>query len=188
MTTSPTPSMPQAYIVAIPKFLVMIHLSLGFYFFYWFYQHWLIQRGQRGLKPVALLCSVAGPLLIYPLMKRITERSRMAGQPTDITPLNVALMFWLPYALALIWELVGPAPSSAALPLSITLLVPVMLMAVCWIIPIVALVHVQQAANTCAGDELGRANARITGANRLWIYASWLPIVPLIDLMAKHMG
>ncbi|WP_317660344.1 hypothetical protein [Pseudomonas sp. KU43P] len=177
----------QTHIVSIPKFLIMINLSVGAYLFYWYYRQWLLSRGQRGFKLIPLLCCLAGPLLIYPLLKKIMRQCEVRTQGLKCSPWKVTLMFWLPYAFTIAWHFSVPETPSSHLPLSITMLVQTILLAVCWSLPTVALIHVQQVANAGAGDTLGQHNAQITWANGLWIIASWMPIAALMGYVARFL-
>lgn len=173
------------HVVAIPKFLLMTVLSLGTYTHYWYYRNWMLYRGQRGFKWLPLLCSVLGHLLIYPLAKIIEKRFTTTGQSDGFSALRISCLFWLPYLLLLGWLIFIPERWAAILPNSIIFVIPVALSVTCWILPLVALAHIQQAINILEGDELGVGNSRVTGMNRLWLYVSWLPLFLMADFLVR---
>nr|WP_314875069.1 hypothetical protein [uncultured Pseudomonas sp.] len=164
---APQRSPSEFYVVSAPKLILMACLTP--YYPYWYYRQWLQYRGERGLKWIPLLCGIAGPLLIYPLMKRIIMRSREKGLQPDCSALKVTLMIWIPYLAGLVWSYDSYTSNSS---LSFIISLHFSLMVWCWIVPMAAMVKVQEAANACQGDELGRKNSTLTWANYLWIAIS----------------
>jgi hypothetical protein len=160
-------------------------LSLGSYTHYWYYRNWLLYRGQRGFKWLPLLGSVLGHFLIYPLAKRIEKQCAAKGKSEGFSALRISCLFWLPYVLLLGWLIFFPERWVSVLPNSIVFMAPVALSVACWILPLVALAHIQQTINILEGDELGRGNSQVTGMNRLWLYISWLPLFLLADFLVR---
>ncbi|RZI84281.1 MAG: hypothetical protein EOP15_17900 [Pseudomonas sp.] len=181
---SPIPSS-QFHVVSIPKLMIMLCMTFNIYSIYWYYRQWLLSRGQCGFKLVPLLCCIAGPLLVYPLMKRMASRSRELGLRLDCTPWSVTLMFWLPYVMLIVWAFSLAQHPDAEVSLSIVYLLPLILMSACSILPLTAIVQMQQAANLCEGDELGQQNSRLGLANCIWMVISWLPIAALMGVMVR---
>ncbi|NIF18985.1 hypothetical protein F3J43_18495 [Pantoea sp. Cy-639] len=161
-------------------------LSLGFYFAYWNYRHWLLIRGQRGFKITPLLCTIFGGFTLYFLMRKIVARSRTKHLPVEGSALGVTLMYWIPSLLLLSWELWDPVPSVDGLPFSIILITPLLLSVAYTAFFSVVLIQIQQAANACAGDPLGLQNAQITWTNVLWIVISWIPCAGLIGYVSTY--
>ncbi len=160
----------------------MISFSLGIYTSYWYYRHWMLYRGQQGFKWVPLLCAIAAPIMIYPLMKRIVRKNLDMGHVLDCSALSVTLMFWLPCLLLVAGVVSFTDTPETSLALSLMILLP-LLSICCTSLPLVAMIQLQQTANRCEGDELGQSNARITWANGLWIIFSWLPFLALLGFV-----
>lgn len=78
LTTSPSKKT-QLYVVSISKLIIMASLSMGLYLYYWNYRHWLLIRGQHGLRLIPLLCTIFGAFTIFFLMKK-NRRSLYSGE------------------------------------------------------------------------------------------------------------
>ena len=142
----------QLYVTSISKFIIMGGLSAGLYLYYWNYKHWLLIRGQRGFKLIPLLCTIFGALTIYFLMKKIIDRCRQANQPIEGNALGVTLMYCVPPLIMMAWEFSISETFVNALPLSILIMAPIMLMLIYVTFFVVAMIQVQQAVNVCEGD------------------------------------
>lgn len=64
------PQKPQLHVTSISKLIIMAPLSMGLYLYYWHYRHWLLIRGQHGLRLIPLLCTIFSALTIFFLMKK----------------------------------------------------------------------------------------------------------------------
>lgn len=169
----------QLNIMSISKLLIMGCLSLGFYFTYWNYRHWLLIRGQPGFRLVPLLCTIFGGFTLYWLMKNIVARSREANVTVEGTALSITLMWWLPSLAIMGWGLWISELYIGSLPLSVAYLTPIMLVFTNLLFSTIALIQIQQAANACGGEPLGLQNSTITWANVLWVIISWVPIAAI---------
>jgi len=161
-------------------------LSLGLYIAYCNYRNWLHIRGQRGLKLIPLLCTLFGGFTLYWLMKSILARSSEANLSVEGTALGVTLMWWLPSLVALAWHLSVAEHVVASLPLAVIIFVEISLVMANVTFSMVALLQIQQAANTCEGDPLGLQNAQFTWMNAIWIVIGWLPVSAIFSYAASH--
>lgn len=170
--STPAEPLPRFQVVAIPKLILMIMLSMGSYMTYWYYRQWLLYRQEQGVRLVPLLLCLFGGLLLYPLLTRVARYERDAGRSVDWSPLGITLMLWLPHvALFCAWVLLGMQVQEAGVtPATVRYVFAVAVsVLLCLSLPLVAMVKVQQVINVSQGDSLGRGNATLTVANLVWI-------------------
>jgi len=186
---SPTTSHPQEtqlYIISISKLIIMASLSMGLYLYYWYYRHWLLIRGQHGLRLTPLLCTIFGAVTIYFLMKKIVARCSQANQPVEGSATGVTLMFYAPILMIVGWEFYISEKVFGSLPLSFFTIIPIMLTLLYTTFFSVAMVQIQQSVNVCEGDACGFENSKITWANILWLIVCWMPITALFGYLSAY--
>ncbi|MGE8306614.1 MAG: hypothetical protein ACN6PW_19390 [Pseudomonas kermanshahensis] len=186
---SPTTSHPQEtqlYIISISKLIIMASLSMGLYLYYWYYRHWLLIRGQHGLRLIPLLCTIFGAVTIYFLMKKIVARCTQANRPVEGSAIGVTLMFYAPILMIVGWEFYISEKLFDSLPLSAFTLIPIMLTLLYTTFFSVAMVQIQQSVNVCEGDACGFENSKITWANVLWLIVCWMPITALFGYLSAY--
>jgi len=176
----------QLYVVSISKLIIMSASSMGLYLVYWSYRHWLLIRGQRGLKLFPLLCAIFSALTMYSLMKKIIARCHEVKQPVEGTALGVTLMYWLPSLIIFGWDLGFDEHMANSLPLSVFIVISLMLPIIRITFIIVALVQMQQAANICEGDPHGLQNSKITWTNVMWLIICWIPFAALFGFLVTN--
>ncbi|WP_256214916.1 hypothetical protein [Pseudomonas sp. LAIL14HWK12:I7] len=186
---SPTTSHPQEtqlYIISISKLIIMAFLSMGLYLYYWHYRHWLLIRGQHGLRLIPLLCTIFGAVTIYFLMKKIVARCTQANRPVEGSAVGVTLMLYAPILMIVGWEFYISEKLFDSLPLSAFTLIPIMLTLLYTTFFSVAMVQIQQSVNVCEGDACGFENSKITWANVLWLIVCWMPITALFGYLSAY--
>lgn len=186
LQTVPRAGQCRHHIISISKLAIMGTFSLGLYFAYWNYRHWLLIRGQSGFKLIPLLCTIFGGFTMYFLMKKIVVHSHEANQPVEGSALGVTLMYWVPSLMLFFWETTAAEHALVFLPLSIMILLPFILMLTRTTFLALSIVQIQQAANACEGDPFGLQNSQITWANVLWIIIVWIPLAALLSYWVTH--
>jgi hypothetical protein len=164
----------------------MASLSMGLYLYYWHYRHWLLIRGQHGLRLIPLLCTIFGAVTIYFLMKKIVARCTQANRPVEGSAVGVTLMFYAPILMIVGWEFYISEKLFDSLPLSAFTLIPIMLTLLYTTFFSVAMVQIQQSVNVCEGDACGFENSKITWANVLWLIVCWMPITALFGYLSAY--
>jgi hypothetical protein len=164
------------YVVSTRKYFLLYFLTLGLYLYYWFYRHWAEIRRQRGVKlwpiPRAIFAIFFTHALAREIDARLDERSPgYKWSPSLIATLLVVLMIATNILDRLAWRELGVP---VTIWLSYAVLVPVALTG-----------HVmQRAANAASADPQGSCNARITGANLVWMLVGGaLGVLGLIELV-----
>jgi len=185
LTTSPSKKT-QLYVVSISKLIIMASLSMGLYLYYWNYRHWLLIRGQHGLRLIPLLCTIFGAFTIFFLMKKIVARCTQANQPVEGSAIGVTLMLYTPILMIVCWEFYISEKFLDSLPLSFFTMIPIMLTLLYSTFFSVAMVQMQQSANVCEGDACGFKNSKITWANVLWLIICWMPITAIFSFLSAY--
>ncbi|MBK4994799.1 hypothetical protein IAE39_002973 [Pseudomonas sp. S37] len=185
LTTSHSKNI-QLYVISISKLIIMASLSMGLYLYYWNYRHWLLIRGQHGLRLIPLLCTIFGAFTIFFLMKKIVDRCHQTNRPIEGTALGVTLMYCIPPLLLMLWEFSLTESILANMPLSILIMAPIMLMLIYITFFVVAVIQVQQAVNVFEGDACGLKNSQITWTNVIWLIACWMPMAALFGFLSAY--
>jgi len=164
----------------------MASLSMGLYLYYWHYRHWLLIRGQHGLRLIPLLCTIFGAFTIFFLMKKIVARCTQANQPVEGSAIGVTLMLYTPILLIACWEFYVSEKFFDSLPLSFFTMIPIILTLLYTTFFSVAMVQIQQSANVCEGDGCGFENSKPTWANVEWLIICWIPISALFGFISAY--
>jgi len=164
----------------------MASLSMGLYLYYWYHRHWLLIRGQHGLRLIPLLCTIFSALTIFFLMKKIVARCTQANRSVEGSAVGVTLMVYAPILLIVGWEFYISEKVLSNLPLSFFTIIPIMLTLLYTTFFSVAMVQIQQAINICEGDACGFENSKITWANVLWLIICWMPITALFGFLSAY--
>lgn len=169
-------SPPRFHVVAISKLLIMLVFTMGLYGTYWYYRNWLLYRGEKGFKWVPLLLCFLGPFTLYPLLRRVSQAAAVAAPSFVLSPIRIALMYWLPTLALLVLSVLSAIPASPVRWLVMSSSIAMWItFAPLTCLTFVAMVCAQQAINIAEGDAAGRQNIRIT-----WLNATWMAIGTLI--------
>ena len=156
----PSASAPPFFVVAPRKFVLLYLATLGLYRYYWSYMHWARYRRATGTPMWPVARSLFALFYMHELNTEADHRARRQGAvrwaPGPSTTLYVGgVLLSFVFGRLAAYD-IGPAWLQA---LPIVLLVPLAY----------ALWRTQRVANIACGDPDGRANARLTWANAIWL-------------------
>lgn len=148
---------PLFFVVAPRKLVLMVLLSQGFYFSYWFYKQWACYRQATGAKIWPLLRAIFAVFFFYSLVMKVSKKLALDGTSH----------LWWPKTLAL--GLIICALLPFAYMWFVTSMTTLKL-GICFLIVQVSLAaQVQGAVNRIEADPSGEANKHLTLANGVWI-------------------
>lgn len=147
---------PAFFVVAKRKFVLMFILGAGFYFTYWVYKNWKLQRA-AGHFVLPLIRTFFSVFFIYSLFTRINQRIIASQRQFDWHPRSMALGLIL-VAMA---SVVAPWLLSLSLGLVLTILI-LALQTYCYSCA-------QEAINFAENDPEGLSNSTLTWANGFWM-------------------
>lgn len=165
--SAPAGTGPRYYVVGTKKFLLLSIVTLSLYFYYWTYKNWQLVKVDEGNDswPIArgffaifwmhsLLADVDGHL--------ITKEEDHTWSPGLIATAFVVLILVSNLSDRLLGHFYDYVTTFPSISLHIALLfVPIIVAAV--------MLPAQRAINIACDDEDGSSNARLTGANWLWL-------------------
>lgn len=149
------------YVVAPWKFWLLFAATLGFYQYYWMYRHWALQRARTGEAMWPIARGIFAVFFAHGLFGRIQHHADRVGVALRWSPAALATAYVVLLIAARVFDRLAKRgiwePNSSTL--AVTLLLPLG-----W-----TLARAQQAANAACGDPRGTSNARLTGANLVWL-------------------
>lgn len=168
---------PDFYVVAPWKFFLLSMVTLDLYLVYWFYRNWRNVKLNTGESLWAPARGLFYIFFTHSLFARVDKKLDEEGQEFDWSAGSVAtLLVVLALASNVLDRLAFKSIGSPTTDLLSILMVP--------ILPAVAL-KAQKAINLACGDADGSQNAKLTGANWIWIVVGslWWMLV-LVGLYA----
>ncbi|NIL20614.1 hypothetical protein AU074_26365 [Pseudomonas sp. ATCC PTA-122608] len=145
------------FVVAPRKLVIMILLTSGMYFVYWFYKQWTCYRQATGANVWPVVRAFFSVIFLYPLIMKIRRQVEVKAPTYQWQPRSVAIGLVvcgaLPYMYS--WAL---APLTA-----------MKISACLTIVHLYLMVQVQRAVNQVENDLRGEVNKRLTLANCIWI-------------------
>lgn len=174
-----TPTAAPFFVVAPWKFVVMYVATFGLYRLYWSYMHWARFRRATGTPMWPVARSILSIFFVHSLMLEMEHRAR-----------RKAPVHWSPTALATIYIVALIASSVLGrLPVEGRAGAVVVLVSIALIAPLAwVMARMQRVANIACDDPSGASNARITGANVVWLVLGglwWLLALFGVVVMAR---
>ncbi|WP_296953255.1 hypothetical protein [uncultured Massilia sp.] len=179
------PLPPMFYVVSRRKLAILYLATFTLYTFYWFYKHWDLYKGRHPR--ASMFGTTIWPVqrAIFPMFFTHALFARVKAHGRHVPRVARWHSGWHA-TVAVAWmvlsevidRLVGGTAGDVV---SIACIFPLLFL----------LLHAQRMVNLACGDPDGRANDRLTGANKLWIglgALAWLVAIAGLVMPEAGMG
>ncbi len=152
---------PQFYVVAPTKFLMLFFATFSAYSLYWFWRHWTLQKRRYKLDLWPVPRAIFQIFFAHSLNREIDFRLKRVDSRYRWSPGTHATVFVIFTIAGNILDRLSTASIGSPY---------VDVASICTLIPAAyALLQAQKAANAACGDPKGATNARLTPVNYLWL-------------------
>ena len=176
-------SVPEFYVVAPWKCMLLFFGTVGLYHLYWFWKHWALQRDRHRLSIWPIPRALFSIFFAHALNSRVDEQLARRGVAYRWSPGGWATLYVIGSIVSrildqLVMKGIGWPTTDV---LSLLILLPIGL----------SLLQAQRAANMACADPAGAGNRRLTTANGIWLFffgLFWLLILLGIGISPEELA